>query len=367
MNRSSGKLAAIVAVLVWMCGSPAAVFGQNPDKIDLPEITRRLTEWRGSFVNLRLIYELRSLETTTREPLTEWPAPEDPQSARLFARTEWIWADHGLDLLEDRFFHVPGGIRNVDVFNGPKGVVFRAKYRETPEGKEELKELTLSGLGTGKGTRMKACAAIEGLYWSGLAAWLPEVLNLTFPEHPDSKFTVEAIEEVAGEPCARLTNINSAGVGYRLWLDLNHDCLLRRSLFQTGSSGQDYMVDEFQRLKNGIWFPKRGRLQLIDENQLWVITEVELNEALELSRFDPPQPVVGTVVNDGKGKVWVHGVTPAVSPTGASPDVGGRAMPQQSISRSATPPTSHWLWWSSGLLMVSVVLLVAGFVFWRKR
>ena len=158
------QFTAIVAALVWMCGSPAAVLAQNPDQIDLPEITRRLTEWRSSFVNLRLVYELRSLETTTREPLTEWPAPADPQSARLFARSEWIWADHGLDLLEDRYFHVPGGIRNVDVFNGPKGVVFRAEYRGTPEGKEELKELELSGLSTGKGTRMKACVATEGLY-----------------------------------------------------------------------------------------------------------------------------------------------------------------------------------------------------------
>ena len=248
----------------------------------------------------------------------------------------------------------------------PKGVVFRANYRQTPEGKEELKELTLRGPGSGKGTSMKGCVAIQGLYWSGLAAWLPEVLNRDFP---DSKFAFEDIEEVGGEPCARLSNINSAGSGYKLWLDLNHDCLLRRSLYYTGSSGgQDYVVDEFQRLKNGIWFPKRGRFQLNygeSQNQLWVITEVAVNEALDLSRFEPPQPVVGTIVDDGKGKVWRHGA--AASQSGASPAVAGGVMPQQSTSFSATPPTSRWLWWSSGLLMASVVFLVAGFFFWRKK
>ena len=193
------------------------------------------------------------------------------------------------------------------------------------------------------------------------------MLNRDFPEYPDWKFTFEAIEEVGGEPCARITNINSAGVGYKLWLDLNHDCLLRRSLFRTSDSGQDYVVDEFQRLKNGIWFPKRGRVQLIDENQLWVITEAEVNESLDFSRFEPPQPVVGTTVNDGKGNVRVHGTAPSVSQSGASPNVGGGAVPQQSTSRSATPPTSRWLWWSSGLLMVSVVFLVTGLVFWRRK
>ena len=367
MNRSFCKWVVVVAVLAGICGSPAPGHAQNPDKIDLAEITQRLTKWRESFVNLRMVYELRSLEMTTDKPLTDWPAPEDPQSFRLFNRAEWIWADHGLDLLEDRFFPVqPLGIHNIDVFNGPKGVVFRAKYRQTPEGKEELKELYLRGLGAGKPTSMKSRVAIEGLYLSGLGAWLPEVLTL-----PEWQYTFEAIEEVGGEPCARFAKIYSADVSYRLWFDLNHDCLLRRKVFQTKTGSRDYMVDEFQRLENGIWFPKRGRFQMIEskesENQLWVITEAVVNQSLDLSRFDPPAPVVGTVVDDGKGNVRVHGVAAAVSQPGASPNVGGGAMPQQSTPRSATPPTSPWVWWSSGLLLTSFVFLVAGVSFWRRK
>ena len=366
MNRSFCKWVTVVAVLAGICGSPTPVRAQDAGKIDLAEITQRLTKWRESFVNLRLVYESRSLETTNDKPLTDWPAPEDPQSARLFNRAEWIWADHGLDLLEDRAFPVkPLGIRNIDVFNGPKGVVFRANYRQNPEGTEELKELYLRGLGAGKPTSMKSRVATDGLYWPGLGAWLPEVLTL-----PEWQFTFEAIEEVGGERCARFAKINSADVAYRLWFDLNHDCLLRRKLSRIGDIGIDYVVDEFQRLENGIWFPKRGRLQLQSkqyENQLWVITEAAVNQSLDLSRFDPPAPMVGTVVDDGKGNVRAHGVAAAVSQPGASPNVGGGAMPQLSSPRSATPPMSNWLWWSSGLLLTSFVCLVAGFLFWRRK
>lgn len=357
------KWTAVVAVLAGICGSSALGHAQNSDKIDLAEITKRLTQWRGSYVNLRMVYELRSLSTTIKDPVTgtEKLVQNDPITAPTFGRTEWIWADHGLNLLDVRSFHA-GALHTVDVFNGPKGVAFRARYKQPSEGKELLEDLQIRGLGVGKPISSTERVAMRGLYWPALAKWLPELLS-------EWKWTVEEIEEVDGEWCARIgaADPRHTDVAWThiLWLDLNHDCLVRRHLMPSIPDRRlewDFLVDEFQQLENGLWFPKRGRFQVgVSENQLWEVTEVVVNQSLDLSRFDPPTPDIGTVVDDGKGMARRHGGASMANSSGLLPNTIGDSTPQKLPSPSGTPPTFGWIWWSGSLICVSLALLATGF------
>lgn len=365
-----------IAILAWMCQGRSAVHAEDArakaaDEITLDEIARRLTEWRSSFVNLRVVWELRSLPEAD-EAVEQWPAAPDPAAGSLFSREEWIWADHGLDLHEDwSFFYEDGSskVHFIEAFNGPKGLVFRASFRRPQQGPEEFPHLLLQGLGTGKPISRLEHAPMEGLYWPGFARWLPEMFSIW-----DWKF--EEIENISGERCARVAAEwpNLAGAVETLWLDLNHDCLVRRKRRPPTPEmlGGDFIVDEFQQLEGGIWFPKRGRIQLgasPHENHLFTVTAAAINQSLDLSRFDPPEPAVGTIVDD-HGRVYKHGVSAVQAGQAVrSNTAGADATTKHTASvRSAVPPTLiSWFWSSLALLTISVLLVVAGFWFSRRK
>ena len=369
MNRFFWKLLAVVAALFGTCGIHTPVHAQNSNKIDLAEVTQRLTQWRSSLINLHIVYEMRTLATTTDKPLTEWPIPEDPESGRQFLRKEWIWADHGLDLFAT---FSPGQKSGnpivVEVFNGPKKVSFRASYKPTKDA-EVLAQLTLRGLGTGKPTSNFERIPMAGLYWPGGATWLPELLA-------QWNWTLEGIEEIDHSSCARIVARDPwfTDIDWRhiLWLDLGHDCLVRRHLgpsIPERRAGRDFLVDEFQQMENGHWFPKRGRYQMEDQpyvNQSWEVTEVAVNESLNLSRFDPPAPIVGTIVDDGNGRVFTQGATVEVQTLGSPQSTSARSISQQAPAHSATPPAFRWMWWSASLLLASLVFLVTGYFLWHR-
>jgi hypothetical protein len=356
-----------------LCGTASASESEAVDGVTLDEIKHRLTEWRGSFVNIRAVWELRSLPETD-EAVVEWPAPPDPKSGSLFSRKEWIWADHGLTLSEDWTFFYDDGtceLHNKEVFNGPKGVVFRARYQKPPGGPEGFGDLLLRGLGSGKPTSPIAATALRGLYWPGYAAWLPELL-------PQWNVELDGIDNVGGEPCARITarpHDTDLAFAKTLWLDLNHDCLVRRLRSPEVARrmlGSDFIVDEFQRLADGIWFPKRGRDQLggtPHENHLFVVTEAAVNQSLDSSRFEPPAPDVGTFVDDN-GKMYRHGVS-AASPGQGMNTNGASQLPAshaiETPAASGAPRTSHWLRWSAALAAIAMLFLALGFSLSRRN
>jgi hypothetical protein len=63
-----------------------------------------------------------------------------------------------------------------------------------------------------------------------------------------------------------------------------------------------WSVSEFQQLKNGIWFPKRGTHHLgndaPDEIYQWETLAVETDDKFEPSLFDPPRPEAETIIQD---------------------------------------------------------------------
>ena len=140
MNRFFWKLLAVVAALFGTCGIHTPVHAQNSNKIDLAEVTQRLTQWRSSMINLHIVYEMRNLATTTDKPLTEWPIPEDPESGRQFLRKEWIWADHGLDLFAT---FSPG--QKVATLSSSKSLMARRKFRFGPlTSRQKMRKFWLS-------------------------------------------------------------------------------------------------------------------------------------------------------------------------------------------------------------------------------
>lgn len=351
------SIAAVIASFTCAGANPAY---SDETTASLSEIVRRVTDWRDSFASLQVTWEVRSLPESDSE-VVDWSAPPEPESARLFARDEWIWADHGLDLFEHRaFYWTEGavGVHTKEVFNGPKGTVFRASFRKPPGGAEQLDQLELSGLGTGKPTSRISRGPMDGLYSPGTATWLPEILT-------SWNWKVESVDEVCGNPCVRIsgrhpesTDVSSVHI---LWLDLNHDCLVRRYR-RPVKGGFDFIVDEFQQLQNGIWFPKRGRRQLNStpyENHLIVVTEAYVNQPVDLARLEPPALEVGTVVNDGHGRIYRYGVAHAPSVPNANRDL---VDPTTTVSPlSAAPPSFNWLWYSGPMLCVSILLVLLGF------
>lgn len=367
MIRVIANRCIVLACLAVSSASAGTVRADERLDIDIEEIIRRVTQWRSSFINLRVGWELRS-SPETRDAVEEWPPP-NPDSGSLFCRKEWIWADHGLDLIEDRsFFYEDGSSREHDIeaFNGPKGVVFRALFHKPPAGPEEFKTLRLRGLGVGKPISPIQRTPLSGLYWPGDAAWLPDILTKW-------KWKLEKIENAGGEPCARIV-VTLNDLVDTLWLSISHDCLVRRHRVENLShqrAGFDLIVDEFQRLDSDLWFPKRGRIQLrpiardgasvANENQIFVVTNAAVNQPLDLSRFDPPTPAAGTVVDD-HGRSYRHGVSTGAPDQSTATMANGQSL---SSAPSAAPPNSGWFW-SASLVGISILLLTIGLWFSRR-
>jgi hypothetical protein len=372
MTRS--LLPVALAVFAWSC--TVTSLSAEDGKITLDEISRRLGEWRSSFVNIRVVWEARALPETN-DAIGEWPPPPpEAETEPPFLRTEWIWADHGLDLLEDRRYSYENGSAQSDghsteVFNGPKGIVFRARFRKPAENEpEKLAQLELLGLGTGKPISALARTPMNGLYWPGTVQWLPSILS-------EWKWKLEEVESVGGEPCARIVAtqpyVTDVSFEETIWLDLNHDCLVRRwrsPAVPKRRAGRDFIIDEFQQT-DGIWLPKRGRLQLgglgsdgqpsRNRNQMFAVIEAAVNVSPDLGRFDPPTPIVGTVVLD-HGRSYTYGASkgplPGAKMNGTAEQSSGVGT---SIHPSAVLPRPSWLWWSGGLASIAVILLVVGF------
>jgi hypothetical protein len=340
--------------------APNEAIAGDDSQITLEQIQAMTARWRASFVNIRVVYDMRSLPPLDK-PLLDWSPPADPESAPRFARDEWIWADHGLDLYDNRaFYWTPGkiGYRDVDIFNGPKNLSMRVSYQKSREQVQKMKELNIQLVAGGKPTSSFSRAAMNGLYSPATAEWLPEILA-------NREWKLDGIETVFGNSCAKVSNA-SMGKTEVLWLDLKHDGLPRRVQQIYGKRGNDFVVDELQQLDTGLWFPKRARIQLRSdpvENHLVVVTEAQINLSLDLSRFDPPEPVIGTAVTDGRiSRTYIQGqpVIPLDSPSNAKNPLNAVGI------LSSERPDSNGFVWIITMICASIASLAIGLWFRRK-
>jgi len=105
----SQRVVLLIALLEVFGTHRTSVCAADDSNINLPLVMERLNEWRSSFVNLHIKWELRVLPTDTESSLSEWAPATDWANARMFDRLEWIWADHGMRLLESQSFLDPEG------------------------------------------------------------------------------------------------------------------------------------------------------------------------------------------------------------------------------------------------------------------
>lgn len=357
-----------VLLMIGACIRLPPAWSSDIDRVDLDQIAHRLTQWRISFHNLRVVYELKSLPPTD-EPVVDWTfPPPDPESASLFSRDEWI-SGEGLDLFESRFISAKSGTtthRSMDVFNRPMAICFQARYRQSPDGPEDFKELNVQAAGTERATSSMARSPVTGLYWPTTAQWLPELFV-------QWAWKLDGFEDIGGTNCAKIVathaEITKAPLVEMLWLDLAHDCLVRRYRCPPVPGrrlGSDFIVDELKQLETGIWFPKRGRLQMQatpNVNQLFVVTDVEVNRPLDMTRFEPPTPQAKTLIIDRDGRLYGPGV--ALLPQ-ATTDTREN---KRSTSRSPadSPGSSPWLRSLGALVCIVIALVIIGGRFSAKR
>lgn len=257
----------------------------------------------------------------------------------------------------------------MDVYNGEKEVVFRASFARPKVGAEVLRELAIRGIGIGKPIMAESLAPLDGLYWPGSATWLPDLLSSS------ASWKLDGFESINGINCVRIsgrpfeTTVGDDWVE-TLWIDPAHDFLVRRYLASGQiSAKKDYIVDEFQKMPNGLWFPKRGRIQLQSnpyENQLWVVTEATMNGSINDPRFAVPEPEIGTIV-DSNGRVFQKGMSPRTTEAKNSTNSGQMQKDMSPVSNLAKLPTSQWFAWSIALAMVSVFFLIVGLWFRHKQ
>ncbi|HUG17334.1 MAG TPA: hypothetical protein VMM56_00050 [Planctomycetaceae bacterium] len=356
-------LIALLAVFVIPL-TPSGV--ADEPEVDLPYVIERLKEWRSSFANIRVEWDLLIYRNGPTAPLSDWSAP-DIGAGEPMLKCKWIWADDGM-LFYELAGDGPGDrSRTVSAYNGREGMAFRSAFQPQDGGAEKLRLLTVRGPGTGKPISVFCPPPLDGMYWNGSVRWLPEVLS-------DRTWISRGFEEIGGYRCLRLvTAPDTPGLGSprNVWLDPDRGCLVRRFMSTRDGDADlpwvDVIVDEFQQLPDGQWFPKRGRMQLQPEpiNQLWVVTDVAFNEQLDIKQFRPPEPEDGTLMDD-RGRSYVHGQQRRVSVATDVPDSKVKPSERQT-GPTATPPATMW-WWSAGLAVVSLLFLSLGVWFrWRRR
>ncbi|MBL8811510.1 MAG: hypothetical protein JNM43_15170 [Planctomycetaceae bacterium] len=297
--------------------------------------------WRVGLADMHLVYERYSLPPGKCDLLTT--VVEGPEaSLRKFSETEWLWAERGLRLCDDRLFGTSGhvGVRNVNIFNGSTNLWTRIHYQGQPGGTEKMVSLEVQF----------PSAEMSG-FLSGPLQGLSFPLGSLCDVLQEKSWIVEGTDKILGAECIR---IRRDGKTEWMWLDLSHHAIPRRHFVQFGQgSGGDYVVDELQQLDGGLWFPKLARVQLQNpgeiSNQLIVVTKAEVNLAIDPARFEPPTPEPATVVVDvRKGSARA---VPAKVPEVSSLDA------DDSFSTAAPRSGKSWHWLLLGVPLVLVFLL----------
>jgi hypothetical protein len=334
-----------VLLTVAVCATSRAASGKNPDLI---EIAQKLQQWRSSFVNVRLTWEYWN----PRLIKGERPARDDTR----YSRAEWIWSDVG-QARHEYWAYYQGRLiyRQALGSDGPKLEGFRATYPEPPEKPGFLGELELLRTPSPQPSSSLTVIPLIGLYRAYSGKWLGETLA-------EGKATLEKFEDLEGSRCARVR------VGPDvLWLDSARDFLVKRIRPASEKEGGTcFDVEEHERLKPGIWFPKRGSerrsIDPPDELIRWFVMEIAFNQAFDAKLFQAPPPMPGTHVVDARvGKSYVYGekrrgeMREGQIAEEAENNLSGGQSPV-----SAANPGSRALWWSALLLAGSLVLLVIG-------
>ncbi len=326
----------LAIVLGFFAFSPLTHADELPE---MQEIISALADWKKAFANVRVVWKFQ-------EPVQTDNASADEDTVyRTFGQAEWISADHGLDLYEHSYDQCYDQFRSLEVFNGPKDIIFAARYEAGI-----LQSMEIKGLSGGVPASPKTRTPFTGMYFSSSALWLADALREW------SWMKVEGIDEIDGHPCVHLTG---GELAHSLWLDPEYDYLVRRLLTPRSklSPGWEFTVKEYQQADNGRWFPKYGTMVLFEEHppdsrQRWVVTELSVNDELDPKRFELPTLEVGARVTDMRaGRIY------RVEHAGDRLEIEQKIRARAATSFPATAPagsvSSQFTW-----LLVPLALIV---------
>jgi hypothetical protein len=180
----------IIALPLSGTAGSSSAFGDTDPTIT--DVVKQLQQWRESFANLRLVWEVRTADGKA----TGGGSPPD---SAPFVQQEWVWADHGVSRIQMTFLTGNRqGMRFLDTWHGPKNIAFQATYAEKPGVGQVLTSLETGGLGAPKPISSIARTPLMGLYSNTAAEWLGELLA-------EWNSTIDSFELVDGSRCARIT------------------------------------------------------------------------------------------------------------------------------------------------------------------
>lgn len=321
----------------------------DDERPDLDEIIRRLTEWRGSFSRLRMVYEQRNPgQLQKHQPeLVQTGNPSD-----FFRRFELIITNTEWRRHESWEYMGRGGtLSSHNLWGVNDRQRFAASYGTVESTGGAPAELTLGHVFQSVAHSPAQVMPLTHLCISTHENdWLANLLQRSRPQ-------IAEYGKVDGCRCAALTWPPDSNV--KLWLDLDHDCLprLREQTNADPDKPDRFHVEEFLRLSNGRWFPARGTDSSgtlpTDETHHWVVTDVAVNEDIPLSRFSPPEPGPDTWVTD-----WIRYGGQMIRPHS---QVG---KPRSWLARLATSRFAHL----RTLFIVAFILILAAAAWhYRKR
>ncbi len=356
--RCRTAILSVLIIAVVFSLTPSPLRAEDPD---LAQIAKRLKQWRSSFANLRIAYDSWG---------TKWLKDQQairPSPADRFYHHEWVWADVGA-IRSEEWSHKDGRITAREAAGADARTLrhFRAFYAAKNGTFDFPSRLELGRLATSQATSIKIVTPLTFIYAPMTGKWLGERLDRGYGK-------LEEYENVDGAKCARV-NVQDGNLTSLLWLDSEHDFLVRRIRPDPDVPQGGFLFDVTEFQKNGaIWFPKRGvsnrHGDTSDDATHWYVVEVTTNMPLDGNLFDPPAPQVGTRIEDQNRRVYVFGEKRSGKIREGQitePTAEGVSGPNSPIV--AKPPIPIAIWWSGGLLTaaIALVLLATAIVVWRR-
>ncbi len=354
----------MVVGLILFASHHGRLYAEEPGLVG---IIKSLEEWRRSFADIRLKWELIDIGEEEEVGIAK---QQHPNSAALgYGQEEWFYADHGLMLHEVNSQQ----IRNLYVWNTSENYAYNASFSTDPLRGEVCTSLQVRPLGPGRPQPSIGPMPFYGLLqWQGLDEVLAEM-------DVAGKVVLEGEEDIDGLACVRI-KVPGWGDGTTLWLSPSHGYLVKKQKAQIPSEAGDrreyseFIVHDYDQLDDGFWMPMRGEYRALYQHVEWKVTEVTKNNGSDDPRLLVPKPDIGTHVTDSlNGRVYrVTHAEERLQALAAIVDAAKRYR-QSAVSGSSpglSNPTRTFpsrLRWPVLLLVVAFVMLIsAKFVRQRK-
>lgn len=328
---SFGRLRPLVVLSAIVLGmaSIATADEQPGSDVDLATAIGQLQKWRSSFASIHV--EWRSWYRSAYAQRFPEMDLDKELGVNYFTKYEFWWADWGA--FRRDMTHVEAG---------------RTVHHDTMA--DTTKPLS-------------AIVTMNGIYglWNSSGKWLPDRLL-----GGDLKVT---LDELDGNRCI-VVRLTSELRQETIWLDREFDGLPRK-VEVLGRSPEEtslrhfhsWLVSEFQRVDDRIWFPKRGNYIVGDEGLPgfeWIIDRVVLNESLPRSLFEASQPARNAKASGYLGeKAYGSSAAKAISAL--------TSIPSTTTAAGDVVATPHSLAWRWVMAAIASLLALGIAVRWFQR